>query len=72
MTARDKKCTCVSCPDCEGTGSVWFTFGHKEYLGQRRCDDLDELETCEECRGSRLAGGPCDYCMEREEMEDCT
>ena len=70
MGDQERKCTCVSCPECHGNRVVWFTFRHKEYLGLRRCDDLDELETCEECRGSGLADGPCDYCMEREEEEN--
>lgn len=67
---RENKCECARCPDCDGSGSVWFSFGHKHYLGSRRCDDLDELETCEECWGSGLADGPCDYCAERVEDEN--
>lgn len=45
-------CRCVSCPECRGSGHVWFAFGGRKYLGSRRCDDLDEMETCEECSGS--------------------
>lgn len=44
-------CECVSCSSCGGSGNVWFSLGGR-YLGNHRCDDLDELETCEECRGS--------------------
>lgn len=58
-------CTCVSCDECGGSGSVWFSFNHK-YLGKHRCDDLDELETCESCGGSGIEE-MCDHCRELEE-----
>lgn len=56
-------CRCVSCAECRGSGRVWFAFGGREYLGSRRCDDLDEMETCEECSGSGLAE-VCDRCQQ--------
>lgn len=62
------KCTCTPCPDCDGHGTVWWTFGYKEYLGNHRCDDLDEQETCETCLG-RGTEDKCDYCIEQEELE---
>jgi len=40
------------------------------YLGSRRCDDLDEMETCEECRGTGI-DIVCDHCQEIE-MDECT
>lgn len=44
-------CTCVSCPDCGGSGSYYVDHrGH--YLGAHRSDDLDEHEYCENCGGS--------------------
>ena len=47
-------CTCVSCPDCGGTGSIWLDFQGR-YLGSHRCDDLDELEPCDSCGGSGVS-----------------
>lgn len=60
-------CTCTSCPACQGTGDVWYSFGG-EYLGNRRCDDLDELEPCDECGGSGV-DEYCDECLMAEEEE---
>ena len=42
---------------------MWWTFGHKKYLGSKRCDDLDEMDMCGECDGSGLEE-ICDECME--------
>lgn len=56
----DDKCTCVVCPECGGTGNVWWSFSGK-YLGRFRLDDLDVLEPCEECGGSGIIE-MCDYC----------
>ena len=55
-------CKCISCADCNGSGCVWYSFGG-EYLGNSRCDDLDELESCEECGGTGVAE-ECDECSE--------
>lgn len=46
----NEKCECTPCPDCNGTGTVWFSFSGK-CLGNHRCDDLDEWESCERCDG---------------------
>lgn len=62
----EAKCTCVSCGECGGSGTVWFAFGGKEYLGNGRRDDLDEMETCEECGGSGLSE-KCERCYDRDE-----
>jgi ssDNA-binding Zn-finger/Zn-ribbon topoisomerase 1 len=47
------KCECVFCPECNGTGNVWFNY-HGKYLGKRRFDDMDELETCPNCNGKGI------------------
>lgn len=48
-------CKCVRCPECAGSGTVWFAFPGLdrggEYLGNHRWDDLDELEMCDYCGG---------------------
>jgi len=61
------KCTCISCPECNGTGTVWFAFDG-EYLGSSRCDDIDDLRTCAECEGSGITE-MCDYCQDQIEQE---
>lgn len=60
-------CKCVSCPECNGTGSIWVNL-HGRYLGNRRCDDLDSPEPCEECRGGVVE--VCERCQEIEELSD--
>lgn len=69
--ARDKvaaePCRCVTCGDCGGSGNVWFSFGG-EYLGNRRCDDLDSMEPCEDCGGSGIVE-TCDRCQLLMEMD---
>lgn len=74
MTDEMKKvasepCWCVRCGECDGTGNVWFAFGGREYLGRIRSDDLDEMETCEECGGSGIHE-TCDRCQLLREMDD--
>lgn len=61
-------CECVRCPECHGTGSVWVSFSG-DYLGNRRCDDLDEMECCPQCGGSGidLMCEECFYAQEEEE-----
>lgn len=48
-------CECVRCSECGGTGDVWFSFpgptNGGRYLGNHRCDDLDEMDTCPYCDG---------------------
>ena len=57
-------CQCVQCDECNGSGSIWRSFSGK-YLGRNHCDDLDDLETCEECQGSGITR-VCDECQEFE------
>lgn len=63
------ECTCKSCPECHGTGNVFWSFGGR-YLGNHRCDDLDRVEKCTECDGGGIIE-VCDFCrrMEEEEMD---
>jgi len=56
-------CSCVNCPSCNGSGTVWFAFDGT-YLGNNRCDDMDNLEKCDECGGSGIADDYCDECAE--------
>ena len=58
-------CTCVSCGECGGSGIVWISFSGK-YLGNHRCDDLDDLESCPDCGGSGISS-VCDECRDAEE-----
>jgi RecJ-like exonuclease len=55
-------CTCISCSACGGSGHIWFSFSGR-YLGQHRSDDLDEMDTCEECRGRGLVE-VCESCLD--------
>lgn len=61
------ECECDYCPDCDGSGQVFFSFSG-EYLGTRRCDDLDTMESCDECGGSGVVF-ECYKCQE-ERAED--
>lgn len=55
-TQKDTKmtCKCVICDECKGSGNIWVDYKGK-YLGNNRCDDMDELDTCPECDGSGLS-----------------
>lgn len=63
IPSEERRCTCVSCGECAGSGSVWFSFSG-QYLGNNRSDDLDDLRTCDECNGSGICE-VCDLCQER-------
>ena len=70
--ASEVACRCVACGECGGAGTVWYSFpgeGGGEYLGRRRCDDLDELASCPECSGYGLSE-VCDHCRMDEEVRD--
>lgn len=62
----EEACTCISCTVCGGTGTVWFDFRGR-YLGNSRCDDMDELELCDNCRGGIVE--VCSRCELLEEMD---
>lgn len=67
-----RRCQCVTCSECRGTGSVWYSFGgpgRGTYLGSHRWDDLDEMETCDICGGHGITE-KCDRCCELDELED--
>jgi hypothetical protein len=53
-------CQCAKCLVCKGSGVVWFAVGGR-YLGPNRCDDLDEMDGCDECQGSGITE-TCDSC----------
>lgn len=63
-------CECVICGACGGKGNVWYAFPGPdlggEYLGDHRCDDLDEMDTCQECGGS----GICETCYKCQAARD--
>lgn len=66
-----RPCQCVSCGECRGSGSVWYSMGgagRGTYLGHHRWDDLDEIETCDVCGGHGIVE-MCDRCGELEGLE---
>lgn len=60
-------CHCVRCGECGGSGNIWLDF-KGQYLGNHRCDDLDEMEMCEGCGGSGIIE-TCDRCQLLEDMD---
>lgn len=60
-------CECIRCDGCGGSGFVWRSFSG-EYLGKNRCDDLSEMETCEDCGGDGITD-MCDECRDLWEKE---
>jgi hypothetical protein len=65
---EEKPCECVRCPECKGTGNVFFAFGGKTYLGSSRRDDLDEMEPCDFCRGGIIE--ECSRCCDLYEYDE--
>ena len=65
--SQQQRCTCTKCPECNGSGYVWFSFGGK-YLGSHRSDDLDEMEPCDMCRNGIIE--VCEFCAEEEERHE--
>lgn len=55
-------CKCVSCDECDGSGSIWISSSGK-YMGKYKCDDFDEMDICPDCDGDGLAE-LCDECRE--------
>jgi hypothetical protein len=63
---ESEKCECVPCPECRGSGTVYWLLG--EYCGAGHpCDDLAEPESCEVCSNGILE--TCDRCTQLEEYE---
>lgn len=60
-------CSCVSCDECKGSGVIWVAVDGS-YLGCRRCDDLDDVETCNECGGIGLTE-ICQECRDKYDEE---
>lgn len=53
-------CKCKPCTYCKGTGDIWVDpFTGKVVTGIH--DDMDELNTCEQCHGTGV-GDMCDDC----------
>ena len=62
-------CKCVSCGECNGQGVVFYSMGGK-YRGAFKNDDLDSMETCDDCGGTGLSE-MCDACRDKlEEFYD--
>jgi len=60
---ESEPCTCESCPECRGTGNVYWLLGH--YEGPYHpCDDLADPQPCECCENGVLS--LCDRCAELE------
>lgn len=58
-TILARRCQCVSCANCRGTGSAWYaTGGYPE----------EDVETCAECSGSGITES-CERCDDLEELE---
>lgn len=63
-------CHCLRCDACNGSGHIWVDERGRALSGPR--DDLDDLETCDNCRGTGFVE-ECDACAdyrERREAED--
>lgn len=65
---EDQPCKCVSCPECNGTGTVYFEMAGRKYLGSSLCDDLDEIESCDMCRSGYVE--ECARCAQLRDYED--
>jgi hypothetical protein len=57
-------CKCITCDECKGSGIIWIAMDGT-YLGSSRLDDLDDHETCENCRGTGIE----DVCEECQILE---
>jgi hypothetical protein len=69
-TSLQGGCTCPPCSLCDGKGTVAVDM--RGNWIPHRLDDLDGLETCEDCGGSGCAA-ECDHCRvqrEQDEAED--
>ena len=64
---NSKPCECVTCTECRGRGLIWLDWRGR-YLGNTRCDDMDEIETCDGCGGHGITE-TCDRCGELEELD---
>jgi RecJ-like exonuclease len=46
-------CECIRCSACDGTGH-YFTDMRGQFASIHRQDDMHNMETCEECRGTGI------------------
>lgn len=60
-------CKCVCCPMCNGSGSIWVDVRTGRAIDGCH-DDLDDLETCPECRGAGISE-TCEECEEGDGRE---
>lgn len=60
------ECACVSCAFCDGRGHIYISLSGQ--IRRYRTDDLEDTDTCPDCRGSGVIE-VCDTCAEAEEME---
>lgn len=63
---NDKSCECIQCSECRGLGTMRVDF--LTGLPSHGCDDLDELESCENCHGGIVEA--CGRCTEIEELSE--
>jgi hypothetical protein len=54
-------CGCVKCAICDGSGFMWRCLNGD--LVKHRIDDMGDLETCQQCRGSGMS----EICEEHDE-----
>lgn len=59
-------CECVYCDFCDGKGHFWVNFRGQAVI---HCDDLDQMEMCEECNGSGIIE-TCAACMDDDDDFD--
>ena len=61
-------CTCTPCPFCNGTGNIWRDLDGSYSL--YHTDDLQEMETCDQCGGDGI-DSLCEECwFDSQEDED--
>ena len=60
MNNDENRCTCISCPECGGSGcELVRTSGYPE----------EDIEACSTCRGSGISE-KCEYCIDHDEQDD--
>ena len=59
-------CKCVHCDYCNGTGNIRVGYDPMGRMCPAFGDDLDDLESCDQCNGGITE--TCERCMEMEEL----
>lgn len=57
-------CSCTICVVCNGSGNIWLDMRGRVTV---HCDDLDEMEICEDCGGSGTVE-ICDECQDARDL----